>query len=191
MADLVTQGDYLQLLKNLLPPGPAFPHDDFESEVAVILDEIAAECVRIELFITLLIEESDPRSTTQMFEEWEAEFGLPDQCVLAFLDREITEQERRRSLIAKSTGIGGQSLDYFKELATQLGCDVDVYDLREEGKPETYHWWRVDIKDETALDYATVLMKVEDPLATWGDALLECIFNQRKPAHTRVFFSYA
>lgn len=190
MADLVTQAQYVELLKNLLPPGPAFPTEDSSSEMAVVLEAIAAECVRVETFVNLLIEESDPRSTTQLFEDWETSFGLPDECVMAFLEREITQDERRKSLVTKATGVGGQTLLYFKELAKQLGRDVVVSNLRQEGKPETYYWWQVQIKDSSSFDSATVLMTVDNALATWGDALLECIFNQRKPAHTRVFFAY-
>ena len=190
MAGIVSQAQYLELLKNLLPPGPAFPVDDEASEMAVILDTIAAECVRVEAFVNLLIEESDPRSTTQLFEEWESSYGLPDECVMAFLEREITQDERRKSLVTKATGVGGQTLSYFEELAKQLGRNVTVKNLRQEGNPETYHWWQVSINDSSSLDEATVLMTVDDALATWGDALLECVFNQRKPAHTRVFFAY-
>ena len=190
MADLVTQAQYVELLKNLLPPGPAFPTEDSSSEMAVVLEAIAAECVRVETFVNLLIEESDPRSATQLFEDWETSFGLPDECVMAFLEREITQDERRKSLVTKATGVGGQTLLYFKELAKQLGRDVVVSNLRQEGKPETYYWWQVQIKDSSSFDSATVLMTVDNALATWGDALLECIFNQRKPAHTRVFFAY-
>lgn len=191
MADIVTKSEYLELLKNLLPPGPAFPHDDYESEMAVILEAVATECARVETFVNLLIEESDPRSAIQLFVDWETSFGLPDECVMAFLERDITIEERRRALVARSIGTGGQSLLYFKELARQLGRDVEVKNLRQAGQPETYHWWQVIISESSSVDDATVLMTVDDALATWGDALLECIINQRKPAHTRVFFSYA
>lgn len=190
MADVVSRSEYLELIKNLLPPGPAFPHDDEDSVVAIVLEAIAFECARVDAFVNLLIEESDPRSTNQMFEEWEASFGLPDECVMAFLERDITVEERRKSLVTRAIGVGGQTLAYFKELARQLGRDVEVSNLRQEGNPETYHWWKVTIDDKSSTDLATVLMTVDDALATWGDALLECIINQRKPAHTRVFFSY-
>ncbi len=191
MADVVTKSEYLELLKNLLPPGPAFPHDDFESEMAVILEAVAAECSRVEAYVNLLIEESDPRSTIQLFEDWEASFGLPDECVMAFLEREITLDERRKSLVSKAIGVGGQTIQYFEELGRQLGREVTVTNLRQWGQPETNHWWQVKIQEGSAVDAATVMMTVDDALATWGDALLECIFNQRKPAHTRVFFAYS
>ena len=190
MADLVSKSEYIELLKNLLPPGPAFPTDDDESEMGVLLGAIATECARVNAYINLLIEESDPRTTSQMFEDWETSFGLPDECVMAFLERDITLEERRKSLVTKAVGVGGQTLTYFHDLARQLGRDVVVSNLRQEGQPETYHWWKVEIKSNSAADLATVLMTVDDALATWGDALLECIFNQRKPAHTRVFFAY-
>ena len=191
MADVVTKNEYQELLRNLLPPGPAFPRDDYDSEMAVILEAVATECSRIEAFVNLLIEESDPRSTVQLFSDWETSFGLPDECVMAFLEREITLEERRKSLVTRSIGTGGQSLQYFKDLARQLGRDVEVKNLRQIGQPETNHWWQVVISESSTVDGATVLMTVDDALATWGDALLECIINQRKPAHTRVFFSYA
>ena len=190
MADIVTKSEYVELVKNLLPPGPAFPTDDDASELAIILEAVAEECVRVETFINLLIEESDPRSTAQLFTDWEESYGLPDECVTAFLEREITNDERRKSLVTKSVGYGGQSLSYFQSLAKQLGRDVVVSNLRQEGRPETFYWWVVEIISATSVDYATVMMNVDDALATWGDALLECVINQRKPAHTRVFFSY-
>lgn len=190
MAGIVTKSEYVDLVKNLLPPGPAFPIDDCASELAIIIEAVAEECARVESFVNLLIEESDPRSTAQLFADWEDSFGLPDECVMAFLEREITADERRKSLVTKSVGYGGQTLLYFQELAKQLGRDVIVSNLRQEGRPETYYWWVVEIRSATSVDYATVLMSVDDALGTWGDALLECVINQRKPAHTRVFFSY-
>ena len=42
-----------------------------------------------------------------------------------------------------------------------------------------------------AYDQANVQMQVTDPLASWGDALVECVINRYRPAHTTVHFAYA
>lgn len=36
----------------------------------------------------------------------------------------------------------------------------------------------------------TVDNTVEDPIAAWGNALLECVIKRLKPAQTTVLFSY-
>jgi uncharacterized protein YmfQ (DUF2313 family) len=36
----------------------------------------------------------------------------------------------------------------------------------------------------------TVNGRVSDPLAAWGNTLLECVMRRLKPAHTTLLFSY-
>ena len=41
-----------------------------------------------------------------------------------------------------------------------------------------------------ALVYNKSASAVSDPLRSWGNALLECLINRYKPAHTSVYFNY-
>ena len=50
--------------------------------------------------------------------------------------------------------------------------------------------WQVNAVLNTITEI-TVEDSVEDPLASWGNALLECVINRLKPAHTDVLFSYS
>ena len=49
--------------------------------------------------------------------------------------------------------------------------------------------WQVNAALNTVTDI-TVDSTVEDPLAVWGNALLECVIKRLKPAQTTVLFSY-
>jgi uncharacterized protein YmfQ (DUF2313 family) len=37
----------------------------------------------------------------------------------------------------------------------------------------------------------TVDSLVDEPIASWGNALLECVIKRLKPAHTSVIFGYS
>lgn len=71
--------DYLQQLAALLPTGPALPREP-GSTLMRLLEPPAAELARIELRGLALLDEADPRATTEMLVDWERAFGLPDGC---------------------------------------------------------------------------------------------------------------
>ena len=201
----VMKGDYVSQIKALLPPGPAWPRGDAASLFAMFIEVWASEFARVQDRAEVLLDEADPRKTLECFTEWLDEWGIPDECLRAWagLTREgMTVTELRRSLLHKIRTPGGQSAAYFISLARVFSYIITV----EEYKPWTvlstvndlfadtyWHYrWRVTSYYECASNmfYHNTMGSVREPLAWWGDAIIECLINRYKPAHTRVFFAY-
>lgn len=231
---MAVKNDYVTLIKELLPPGAAWPRDDTTSAYAIAIDEIAKLCAEIDSQAQLLVEESDPLTAVQSFEDWEIDWGLPDSCVEAYSTEEQTMAQRRAMLLLKTRFVHGQSAQFFQWLANFFGHFAEVEELRDPDDPSLDFVWRMIFSDdasddwgllqnlsaddetddwgllsdvvepfsadwdmgeislisEAAYDQATVLMQVTDPLATWGDALIECVVRRFSPAHTTVRFAY-
>lgn len=63
----------------LLPPGPALPRDPAAPFVRVV-EAMAAELALLRGRARVLLDEADPTATQELFGEWEALVGLPDDC---------------------------------------------------------------------------------------------------------------
>lgn len=106
----------------LLPTGQAWPrHPDSTLVRACFglsnywgtVDGRAADLLEIE---------SDPRKTVELLPDWERAWGLPDPC---FPDA-TTIAERQRMLVLYMTWLGGQSRQYFIDLAALLGYEITI-----------------------------------------------------------------
>lgn len=192
----LTDTDYLQQLQALLPAGPAWPRED--SPLTRLLTGLAQELARVDGRAQILVAEADPRTTAELFADWERVTGLPDECAIAF-GGDQTVAQRRSALLGRLTTLGGQSAAYFVGLAAALGHAISIEDYTEHtvvddvdhplfGAAWTFAW-----QVNTALNAVTEITvddTVADPLASWGSALLECVIARLAPAHTNVYFSY-
>lgn len=177
----MTPDQYLSQLQALLPLGAAWPrHAD--SDMTRLLSALAQELARIDARAEKLIDEIDPRTTSELLLEWEAIAGLPDPCT-GPLD---TLQARRLALITKIANLGGQSRAFFIALAATLGYTITI-DEKVDGLP---HKWRVNAPAVTIRTFKAGRSRAGDPLRDWGNALLECAITRLKPAHTTVVFGY-
>jgi uncharacterized protein YmfQ (DUF2313 family) len=70
---------YLAQLAALLPTGPALPREP-DSVLMRLLGMPAAELAAVQARVDALLAEADPRITAELLPEWEAAFGLPDDC---------------------------------------------------------------------------------------------------------------
>ena len=189
-----TAEHYLRQLQALLPLGDAWPRED-DATLTQFLYGLAEEFARIDGRGEVLIDESDPRTTIEMLPDWERAFSLPDPCT----QQVDTIQERHDVLHEKVTRIGGQSRQYFIDVAERLGFDITITEfspftvISDVNHPlyDTDWWfaWQVNAPEET-VRCMTVLSGVEEPLCDWGNEILECVINRLKPAHTHVLFSY-
>lgn len=195
---------YTQYLLSLLPSGNIAK--DAASNNALIFGLIAAELSRIDGRAADLMTEADPRTTVELFEEWEAFAGLPDPCALP----DQTLQERRNRLEQKLVSKGGQTRAYYEEIAAHLGYDITITEFRpfECGisecidvdpelhisitHPEDRFIWRVNVHGDRATWFRCGESECGvDPMLKLTRATdLECIFNQQKQAHTQVQFLY-
>lgn len=189
--------DYLHQLQALLPLGPAWPRDD-AATLTHLLAGLSAELSRVDGRAWQLLEEADPRTTAELFLDLERVAGLPDACAEAF-GGEQTMAQRRAALVGKLTMLGGQSPAYFIGLAAAIGYAITITEFREhtvEDDVESLLYdeaWNFAFQVNAALDSVndiTVESGVEESIASWGNALLECVIKRVKPAHTIALFSY-
>lgn len=202
---------YLQMLQGLLPSGQAWNREP-DSNLTVTLSIMASEFSKIHSRADDLINEADPRSTSEMLEDWESVAGLPDTCTGA----EDTIQERRHALTNKITSQGGQSRAYFLGIAENLGYDITIEEFRpfvcglsecglgqlSEGQFITTYGitdqedirfnWKVAVLGPRVTWFQCGASECgKDPLAKISFAAdLECVFRQKAPAHTNLIFSY-
>lgn len=191
----LTAAEYLAQLQALLPPGAAWRRD-VGSALTEFLAALAEELARIDQRIEALLDEADPRSTTELLTDWERVAGLPDACTGPL----PTLAQRRAALVARLTSIGGQSRAYFIALAASLGYTITITEYR----PYTVdspvddplcseEWafvWQVNAPLDT-VRYRSVDSGVDEPFSTWGNQLLECVIRRFAPAHTLVLFAYS
>lgn len=187
-----TPDDYEQQGYKLLPPGPAWKNPDG------LIQAIAEAMSRTHNRLLDLLDEADPRTTDELLPDWERVAGLPDPCVVEGIQ---STGERIASLVTKLTMLGGQSPAYFIALAGELGhLNATITEYREYSVdddvdaaingPEWAFAWLITGTDAVSFEF-TVNDSVDDPLASWSNAPLECLIDRYKPAHTYVLFAYS
>jgi uncharacterized protein YmfQ (DUF2313 family) len=209
------QPEYFHVLHALLPRGIAWPRWPttvlmrFVYGLAGIFgycDGRAAD---------LLVRESDPRSTVEMLDWWERAWGLPDPCWAGMRE---TIGERQRMLVMKMTMIGGQSRQWFINMARFIGYAIEISEYRpwmtgydrvgdnrarvngglgrwpaQMGHPEMRFAWTVHIQRRRLVWFRVSRGQCGiDPHLKIDLALdLECLIRRWRPAHTEVLFDYS
>lgn len=193
MAD---SNEYTQQLIKLSPTGKAWPTES-DSVWATLLNAIAQEFARVDARANELLNEIYPDTTTELLPDWERVAGLPDPC--SGLGASVAI--RRRDLLAKITARGGQSPQYFIDLAASLGYTITITEFDEFivdvnavedallGEAWAYSW-QVNAGLNTVTYFTVGSNSTGDALAEWGNERLECVITARKPAHTVVLFAY-
>lgn len=194
---VMTAAEYADQLKALLPPGMAYQFEQ-DSTLAGLLLAMADELARVHGLSDQLLEESDPRTTSALFLEWENDYGLPDLC-----NNELPSMvERRQLLLAKVLGLGGQSPQYFIDLAAVFGYEITItefFPFRVDGSAvgdalwddEWRHVWQVNAPLDIITEFTVDESAVGDALRQWGNERLECVIRRARPAHTTVLFAYS
>jgi uncharacterized protein YmfQ (DUF2313 family) len=189
--------DYLAQFQRLLPHGRVWHRGWGWLQDADLLT-LMPLWARLQLSLNDLISEIVPCTTSALLPEWEASLCLPDPCTGPL----PTTQQRVAAVCGKFAARGGQSLAYFERLAASLGFEIEIetfvpfYAGRGRCGDRLYDeaWafaWHVIAIPTQIIYFRTGISTAGDPLATWGNQLLECEFNRLKPAHTIIIFSYA
>lgn len=187
---------YLILLLSLLPNGFAWAKES-GSYLYLLMLSMAQEFSRIDARGVRLIEESDPRTTTELLSDWERVCGLPDECSQAAQ----TIQQRREAVIAKLTMQGSLSRQFFIDQAAALGYEVTITEFRpfRAGRSSAGDaltngpWrftWRVNSAENTIRSFQAGANSAGDPLTLWGNEILECVISKLAPSETVVLFGY-
>jgi uncharacterized protein YmfQ (DUF2313 family) len=175
----LSAADYRHALQALLPRGPAWSRA-LEAVLTLLLWALAEEFARVDGRAGTLRRQIDPRTADELLPEWEDLLGLPDTCT-----GELgTMQQRQEAAYAKLIATGGAGRQYFIDVAATLGYTITITDL------VTPHVWQVNAGATTINDFTAGSLAGEQ-LRTWGNELLECAIEGRKPAHTRVIFAYS
>jgi uncharacterized protein YmfQ (DUF2313 family) len=121
-----TGDDYAVALAGLLPQGPAWPRD-WDGELMLTVRGLTRIWGDFETRASWLLEnESDPRSTIELLPDWERNWGLPDPCY----DAPQSIYERQVALVMRMTMQGGQSREFFIEVAAMLGYTITISEYR-------------------------------------------------------------
>lgn len=180
------QADYLAQLKALLPQGAAFTREA-DSTLSQVFGAVADELARVDQRGVDLMVQTDPRVVTEMLDDWERAWGLPDGCVVA----EPTTAGRRLALHQRVASLGGQSRPYFVGLSALLGYEAEIEDFAPTRLPFTIArpvlgrpWafaWKLAIYGPADLDGPPV----------YASSDIECVVQRLKPAHTVVSFDFS
>lgn len=188
---------YRDQLRRLLPPGLIWP--DSRSNLSSLFLALAPALSNVHNRLLELIEEVDPRTSTELVDEWIRALGLPDPC----LELPPTLQERRDLIVEKLASGGGQDRQFYIDLATRLGyaititefkpfeCNKGVCGDQVGGQDSDRFYWRVTVADPRITWFRAGESRIGDRLGLIARAEdLECILEFAKPAHSRLIFSY-
>ncbi len=106
------------------------------------------------------------------------------------------------ALVSKLVQVGGQSRAYFIAVARAMGFAIAITEGWKEvdtvispvnnplANSGWIYVWTITTPVGDTKTTLTVNGRVSDPLAAWGNTLLECVMRRIKPAHTTLLFSY-
>jgi uncharacterized protein YmfQ (DUF2313 family) len=187
---------YARQLKALLPPGPVW-NLEADSTLSKLLLGIGEELARVEGRGLAVLDESDPRTALETLEDWERVYGLPDGCLLTVPD---AIGERQALVTQKAVALGGQSRQFFIDLAATLGYTVTITEFhplragfRAGDRCYGLAWayaWQVNVP-MTEIVIFRAGSRAGDRVRGWGYIDVECIIERVAPAHTTVLFAYS
>ena len=194
----MTLAAWLASLQALLPPGIALTREP-GAVLTRLLEAVAVQFLAAQEALEQLLAQFDPRNATDLLPDWERLLGLPDDCTPT---ENLTLGERQRLAYQRLLERGGQSRDYFIEIADDLGvpgctitefrpltCSDDCNDALY-STADAYKW-RVNVP-QPADDVRLMNCNDDctDALQFYTPNLIECPIRERQPAHTEVLFAY-
>lgn len=169
-----------QLATKLSPPGALAT--SLASRLRAFWLGVADELARVYSRTEDLLREARPSTTVELLTDWEDEYDLPDPCVTGVQ----TVADRRAALIARANGIGGQSAQYFRDIAQSFGVTITITEHH------AFEVGRDGMGDGVGGDEWAFVWEVTAPAATAATLreVMECVFERLQPAHTVVWFTY-
>jgi uncharacterized protein YmfQ (DUF2313 family) len=115
--------DQADTLARLLPDGPLFDAKwRTETTMRKLLFGLAGEFARLDGTMDTILDEYDPRTTTQFLQEWEQAVSIPDHC----FDGAGSLALRRLCVEAKLAHMNVQTEQDFIDLALLFGFNVTI-----------------------------------------------------------------
>jgi uncharacterized protein YmfQ (DUF2313 family) len=197
LAPNYTTADFLKALQGLLPRGRIWPRaaDAVQTQV---LSGLAPSYARATARANYLLNDAFPATTYELLPEWESTLGLPDPCAGAA----PSIAQRQGQVLARFVGVGGPSIANLTAFAANLGYTVTITQFAPArvgqsrvGQPLCGPaWafaWQITAPLNTVIRSRVGISAAGDPLASWGNSVLECEFKAIMPAHTIPIFAYA
>lgn len=198
---------YGEAFARLFPQGSAWPRSEdsvFQRAIrgiAAIFGDIDARAG------TFLEIESDPRRTAELLSEWEAAFGLPDDCI----SEPVTIDDRRTALLQRMTLLGSPSRAFFIGLAASVGYEITISEcvpfqcgIHSCGYNDDESLWGVGPEEIRFVWFVHVSgarlswfragsgeLGIDHHLEIGIASDLECLLRRLSPAHTQLFFDYS
>ena len=179
----LTETDYQQQLRQLLPPGPAFDLA-LQPDWAQIVAALAPELARVNGNGEALVLEMNPATATVLLPYWEGYLGLPDVCTVPGSQ---TLEERRQAVIDKLTATGAPQLSYYRKLGSQLNLPIQI----EEFRPARVGSTSVgDFLYGAAWPWSWIASAPVEAYGTEAAATLDCRLQRDAPEYTDVVLGF-
>ena len=191
-----TADDYAGALTGLLPPGRALQAPQ-GSDLQTLIKAYAQTFARLDTAAQGLRADAFPATTTQLLSEWESSVGLPDK----FEGDSPTALRRRQQMLSRFTGNSCLRAIDIVNMAAILGYDVGCLVYRPATVDETVadeplygdEWAFAIAIVSNQTTYAEALADIshaDEPLAYWGNDVLEGVIRQALPAWYAPIFIY-
>lgn len=194
-APTFTAADFAGEFLALLPEGPMWPRDA-DAPMVQFIGALTPTYERICARDANLLVDAFPVQPVELLSEWEATLGLPDPCA----GEVPTLQVRQQQVAARFIANGGQSQAYFVALAAALGYPITITQFtafrcgQTLGQPlNGIGWayaWQINAPTFVVDYFLLGHNECGDPLALWGNGVLQCELERLAPAHTVLIFNY-
>lgn len=184
---------HAELLALLLPPV------SYDNRGSVLWGELVAEGRSLDSALAgaeLVRGAVTPFFAGELLAAWERICGITP-------DSGAPYQQRRQDVLTKLAEVGGLSIPYFTQLAAAMGCTVTI----DEPQPfragssrcgdrlaplDVIFVWRVNVIGSATRIYRfrAGSSRVGERLAYAAESVVERVFEELKPAHTQVVFTY-
>lgn len=189
---------YQTQLQALLPEGPFWQgFRDPDARGRQLINAKAEGMASVDARSVDLMRDLNPLRAFETLAAREAEANLPHSCV----ELPDTIAARVDMLVAQWSARGGQSRQYYIDVAANLGYAITITEFGARQHTRSNHgttyggddWWFVWQVNASLINYRARLHGRSghgEPYATWGNTVLECVLGRLSPAHTKLLFSY-
>lgn len=191
-----TSDDFLSAILRLRPRGRAWPTEP-DSDMAQALSTLAPTYARSAARGAYLLEDAFPATAQELLPDWQATLGLPGP----YARLSLSEYQQQQLVAARFASGGGQSVAYFIAFAATLGYTITITQfspfrvgmtvgLPLYGEAWAYAW-QVNAPTYSVEYFRVGRDLVGEPLATWGNTILQSELTRLKPAQTVLLFNYS
>lgn len=186
---------YKNLLKQLLPEGPAWECE----EILSLVESLAQEMARSDQRIYQLLTEMDPAGVYELVPDWEQVMNLPDPC----LGPSPSYSDRVKQVRKRLTQVGAQTPAFFVSIAKEQGYDkakvVEIWAPRfgrsRFGKARFGTWlqqffWILDTGSRLDIGRVFGASYFGQRFGQIAGDALECVISRYSPAHTVYVIQY-